>query len=125
MYANKDSYEELIDASIKLAEVEPTVMAKNNISNVQQVTIDAAHTATHKNKTTIRQRGNNMGNTFNTATLCLINNMTRDGKHVQFIRSSTIATYYHNDEATMLTYNSGADRQYLSEEGRKKLGLPI
>ena len=84
-------------------------MEKNNITNVRQVTIDAAHTATHKNKTTILKRRNNMGNAFRTATRRLINSITRGGKHVQFKRSPKTAACYHNDEATMLTYDLGAD----------------
>ena len=67
MYVNKNNEEELINAAITLAEVERTGMAKNNITNVRRVIIDAAQTATHKNKTTIRQRGKNTGNAFSTA----------------------------------------------------------
>ena len=66
-----------------------------------------------------------MGNAFSTATRRLVNRITRHGKHIQLRRSLTIATYYHDDEATMLTYDPGADRLYLSEEDRKKFGLPI
>ena len=54
MYANNNNDKELIDAAITLAEDERTARAKNDITNVKQVTIDASHTATHKNKTTIR-----------------------------------------------------------------------
>ena len=89
---NKDNDKELIDAAITLAEDERNVMAKNNITNVQRVTIDAAHTDKHKNKTTIRQRGKNMGNAFSIATRRCINVITRDSKHVQFISSPTITT---------------------------------
>ena len=66
-----------------------------------------------------------MGHAFSAATQRLINSITRDSKHVQFRSIPTIATYYNDNEATMLTYDSGAYRHYLSEEDRKKLGLPI
>ena len=46
-----------MDAAITLAEDECTVMAKYDITNVRQVTINAAYTPTYKNNTTIRQRG--------------------------------------------------------------------
>ena len=55
MYANTNNDDKLIDAAITIEEDKHTVMAKNDITNVKQVTIDASHTATHKNKTTIRQ----------------------------------------------------------------------
>ena len=50
IYDNKDNDEELIDASIILAEDKYNSMAKNNMNNVRRVTIDAAHTTTHKTK---------------------------------------------------------------------------
>ena len=73
----------------------------------------------------IRQRGNNMGNAFSTESRRLINSIKRDSKNVQFRRNPTIATYYHDDDATMLTYKSGANRHYLIKKDRKKIGLPI
>ena len=102
-----------MDAAMTLAEDERNIMPKNNITKVRQVTINAAHTATHKNKTTIRHRRKNMGNAFSTATRRRINSMTRDSKHLQFRSNSTIATYHHDDKATLLTYNSGAYVHYL------------
>ena len=95
-------------------------MAKNDIANVRQVTIDAAHTATDRTKTIILQRGRNVGHAIS-----LLHSITRDSKHVQFRCKPTIVTFYDEDDATMLTYDSGADRHYLSEKYRKKLGLPI
>ena len=125
MYTNKNNDEELIDAAITLAEDEITVIYKNDITNVRQVNIDASHTATHKDKITIRQRGMNMGNAFSTETQSIIKSIKRDGKLVQFRRNPTIATYYHDDNTTMLMYNSGSDGHYLRKKDRKKLGIPI
>ena len=125
MYANTNNDKKTIDAAITLAEAERTVMAKNDRTNVRQVTIDAAHTATYKTKTTIRQRRINVGVSISTYMQRLINSITCDGKHVQFRRKPTIATFYNDDDATMLTYYSGADGHYLSKKYRKNLGLPI
>ena len=61
MYANTDYDNKLINVAITLAEDERIIMAKNDITNAHQVTIDASHTATDKTKTTIRQRGRNVG----------------------------------------------------------------
>ena len=125
MYANKNNDEELIDAAITLAEDEHTVMAKSDITNLRRVTTDAAHTATHKNKISNHQREKYVGHAIKTETRRLINSIKRDGKHVKFRRNPTIATFYNDNGATMLTYNSGEDGHYLSKKDIKKLGLPI
>ena len=64
MYANTNNDNKLINAAITISEDERTVRAKNDITNVRRVTIDAAHTATDKTKTTIHQREKNVGNTI-------------------------------------------------------------
>ena len=125
MYASTNNDDELIDATITLSEDGCTAMAKNDLTNVRQVTIDVAHTVTYRTKKTIRQRGRNAGNTISTEMQRLINNITRDSKHVQFRRKLTITTFYNNDDAKMLTYDSGADGNYLRKKYRKNLGLPI
>ena len=50
--------------------------------------------------------------------------MIMSRKGVRFASKPTIATF-QDEEAIMLTYDSGADGNYLSEEDRKKAGLPI
>ena len=94
-------------------------MEKHNITKGRQVNIDETPKDTHKNKTTICQRSKNMGNAFSTANHRRINSITCDGKHVHFRNSPTISTYHQYNEAKMLTYDSGADGHYLSEEDRK------
>ena len=94
-------------------------MAKNYITNVHQVTIDASHTATDRSKTTILQREINAGHASITETQRLLHSITRDRKHVQFRRKPTIGTLYDNNDATMLTYDSGVDEKYLSKKDRK------
>ena len=97
-------------------------MAKNYITNARRVTIDATHIATDinkTNKTKILQRGRNMGHAIVTETQRLLHGITCDSKHVQFRRKPTIATFYDEDKATMLTYDSEADGHYLSEKDKK------
>ena len=50
MYTNTNNYDKLTDAVITLAEDKRIVRAKNDITNVRQVTIDADHTATDRTK---------------------------------------------------------------------------
>ena len=99
-------------------------MDKHNMTKGRQVTIGESQTYTHRSEATIHHR-TKMGNAFSTSTHCRTNIITRDGKHVQFRNSPTIATYHHHDEATMLMYDSGADGHHLSKKDRKQLGLPI
>ena len=103
MYTNRNNDDEIIDAAITLAEDKRTVIAKNDITNVRQVTINVAHTATNRTKTTIFQRGRNMGHEISTETQSLLNSITRDSKHVKFRPKLTITTFYDEDKATMLT----------------------
>ena len=101
------------------------ISAKNYITNVRRVTIDAAHVATDQTKTTILQRVINVGHAISTETGHLLHNITSDSKYVQFKRKHAIATFYDNYNATMLTYDSGSDRHYLIKKDIKKVGLPI
>ena len=125
MYTNRNNDDEIIDTAITLAEDERTVIAKNDITNVREVTIDTAHTVTDKTKTTILHRVINVGHAIRTETRRLLHNITRDSKHVPFKRKHTIATFYENYDATILTYDSGADGHCLNKKDRKKVGLPI
>ena len=122
---NKNNDDEIIDAAITLAEDEPIVMAKNEITNVRQVTINAARMATDRTKTTILRRGINVGHAISIETRRLLHRITHDSKHVQLRRKPKIATFYDKDDATILTYDSRVDGHFLSEKDRKKLGLPI
>ena len=44
---------------------------------------------------------------------------------VRFQCTPKIATFHANNEATMMTYDSGADGHYFIKDDRKKEGLPI
>ena len=66
-----------------------------------------------------------MGYAISIETECLIHGITRDSKHVKFRPKLTITTFYDEDKATMLTYDSGADGHYLSKKNRNILGLSI
>ena len=88
----KDNDATIINTAIKLADDECNVM----------------------NNSTIRQRAQ-LGKAFSTATHQRNNSITRGGKHAQFKIKPFIATYQQQDNTPMLTYDSGADRHYLSK----------
>ena len=92
----------IINAAIELAEYERSVMNKTKIHQIAQVG-KAYSTANHKRN----------------------NSFTCEGKHVQFKNKPSIATYQQHDNTPMVTYDSGADRHYLGQNDRTKLGLQI
>ena len=52
-------------------------------------------------------------------------NLTSVTKRVRFKRETETATFRSEDEPIIVTYDSGADGNYISEEDRAKAGLPI
>ena len=54
-----------------------------------------------------------------------IENLKSNLPTVRFQHTPKIATFHATNEATMMTYDSGDDGHYFSEEDRKKAGLPI
>ena len=104
----------IIDFYMYKAEDERTVMAKNDKANKKRITIDAAHAASTKSKPTIWQQGRNASQTLSTAVRRFVCSCKGDNKRVRF-GSNVTATFGSRDEATMLTYDSGADGNYLSE----------
>ena len=71
------------------------------------------------NKTIIHQRAQ-VEKAHSTATHKHNNSFTREGKHVQFKIKPSIATNQQHNITLMVMYDSGADRNYLSEKDRTK-----
>ena len=46
-------------------------------------------------------------------------------KGVRFESKIKVRTYHGNDESIMVTYDSGADGNYVSKDDRRKAGMPI
>ena len=64
---NRNNDDEIINAAIATEEDKRTVISKNDITNVRRITIDAAYPGTDNTKTTLLQRGTNIGQAFITA----------------------------------------------------------
>ena len=54
----------------------------------------------------------------------IVRKITKEEKRVSFARKTRVETF-RSDKAKMLTYDSGADSNYMSEKDRRILGLPI
>ena len=118
MYTRNND-DDIIDVAIAISKYKRTDISKNDSTNVSWVTIDADHTVTDKTKTTLLQRGRNMGQASSTVAQRLLHSINCDSKHVQFKRKPTIATFHDREEATMLTYDHRADGHYLRKKDRK------
>ena len=90
-----------------------------------RITIDQAHAAAVKPVASILHRGRNFGYALSTAFKRAIKFIKADEKRVRFSRKDSIATFTEESKAIMITYDSGADSNYISEQDRIIAGLPI
>ena len=88
------------------------------------VTIDGSHHPSARRTIKMLQRGKNVGHALS-ATFKRVTAMLMSRKGVRFASKTNIATFQDKEAAIMLTYDSGADGNYLSKKDRKKAGLPI
>ena len=101
------------------------INAENNDAEIINVAIKLAdYERSARTKTTFHQR-DQVGKTNSTTNHNHNNSSTFEGKHVQFKIKPSISMYKKYDNKPIITYNSGADVYYLSEQDRAKLGLPV
>ena len=101
-----------------MAEDKVTVMAKSH----NTLAIDGR---SHRPAPTLVQQGRNAGGSIAFALRQAVRSLTGIIKRVRFKRDTTTVTFRSEDEAFVVTYDSGADGNYISEADRKKAGLPI
>jgi hypothetical protein len=110
-----DSNNLFLDNSITLAEDERTSLAKANDSNKKRMAINTAHTKHGTTNIGFAQHGRNaaysLGSAFN-QTIKKINK----NKHVSFATHNKVHQYINSEQPIMVTYNSGADRHYISKK---------
>ena len=112
--ADKRDEEIVFDEAITDAEDERTTTAKaeNKIKPPA------------RQKVTLLQREKSMGWALSTSLRRTSNNILAR-KGVRFAKTVQVATFQNDDNPVMVTYNSGADGNYLSEKDRLKAGMPI
>jgi hypothetical protein len=121
----RESVDLFIDNSITHAEDERTAIAKNDTNNAKHVAINSAH-AQH-NQPTIRlaQRGQNSAYFLGFAFNRTIKKLNRN-KHVSFAKQNKIHLFdATSTPSIMLTYDSGANKHYISKHDQRKAGLSI
>ena len=109
-----------LDHSITMAKDTHTENAKNDRTNKKRVSIDAAHTATAATKPSLLQQGRNLSYNMGTTFRKAIQHLQYANQHVQFKTNDKITTFFQDDTAAMITYDSGADRHYISKKDREK-----
>jgi hypothetical protein len=120
----KDSEELFFDNSITQAEDERTTMAKNDNNNARRLAIDAAHAKQYKPQIGMVQQGCNTAYVLGSALKRQFKSITKN-KHVSFAKQHMVRQFDDNITCVMVDYDSGADGHYISEENRRKAGLPI
>eukprot|EP00956_Cyclotella_meneghiniana_P001305 scaffold1404_cov37-Cyclotella_meneghiniana.AAC.9 len=73
----------------------------------------------------IHHTSKNWGYTLQSTVKGWARNVSQDKTHVRFAKKAQIQEFNKSDEPIMASLDSGADNHYISEEDRKKLGLPI
>ena len=96
-------------------------MAKNDKNNSRLNTISAAHfnATTTKSAPTLVQQGRNAGYPTVPAAKRILHHLTRNNQHVRFESNPTVATCQGEESPVLVTYDSGADGNYLSAANRK------
>eukprot|EP00956_Cyclotella_meneghiniana_P017716 scaffold29109_cov56-Cyclotella_meneghiniana.AAC.5 len=113
-----------LDHSIAQAEDERTVIAKNDTTNKNRTTIDAAHKL-QEHHPSIIQQGRNAGYNISTAFRRAAQSIKPSTKRVRFDTKFSTRTFNTNETSALITYDSGADGHYISEHDRIAAGLPI
>ncbi len=108
------SEELFLDTAITKAEDEQTTMAKLNINNAKQAAINSAHAQTDKPCVRIMQQGRNMVHSIGSAFKRAVKTINNT-KHVRFSLQHKVCTIKYNN-VVMVTYDSGADGHYISEQ---------
>ena len=114
----------LLEQHITWAEDERTVLAKADHDDPRRRAVDNAH---HRQppRPSILQRGRNVGSALCAAVRRGTHRLAA-ANHVHFNDRAHIRTYQHTDAPTVfVTYDSGADGNYISEHDRRTARLPI
>jgi len=121
-----DTDDAIIEQYIDLAEDECTEMANYDKSNARRVAIDTAHSTPTKSEPSLLQQSKNLDRMLSAATCRLVHKITNSNQHrIMFAGQAMVAIYNIKNSTVMVTYDSGADGQYIREADRKTAGLPI
>ena len=114
-----------LEESITVAEDERTATAKADTTEVRRNTIEKAHDQRNEKPTaSITQRARNTTCRICTAFKRAATRLLTNKKQVTF-RETLNTNKVEQANTVHLTYNSGADGHYVSEDDRKEACMPI
>ena len=112
-----------LDRSITRAENEKTELAKRDPNNKYRRAVEHGDT---KQKQPLTWWQSSKNTTQNIATgLKRMIQQTQQQKCVRFAKIRQVRTFGLHEHPIMVTYDSGADGHYISEQDRAKAGLPV
>ena len=115
----------LIDDYITWAEDEITALAKWDTAAPKFAAIEMAHEGYQRKTATVAQKSINMAFKLGTQATRAFQKLFTKRPRVTFAAETQVCTFNTALEAITVTYDSGADGNYVSEADRKKAGLPI
>ena len=114
-----------LDAAIDVAEDERTTIAKENTNDLKKNTIDFEHTKRIKPTPGFIQKGINMGLSIRATIKRAMRFIKADKKRVRFTTKITTAESQYSSVTSMVTYDLGADDNYMSKADTAKENMPI
>ena len=100
-------------------------MAKNDATNANRKAIDSAHGTRDKPKIGLAQCERNTAYSMNLAFNRTFKKLNKTMWHVSFASHNSMRLFNNHTEPIMITYDSGANGNYISKRDRVKAGLPI
>lgn len=109
----------ILDMWISKTEDELTARAKQEQQNKN-------HSDKSNVKPTMVEKGRGIGQTVATSARQLFRQVAKDRtRSIRFAGKPSVQIFSNNNEAVMVPYDSGLDWNYMSEDDRSNLGLPI
>ncbi|KAL7502572.1 hypothetical protein ACHAXN_003578 [Cyclotella atomus] len=97
-------------------------MAKADTNNKQRIAIDSRHKI-ERPTISLGQRSKNIGYSIGSSFKRAINNLS-PVKQVRFAKKHRVQEFHTEEVAAWITYDSGADFNYMAERDRVAAGLP-
>eukprot|EP00956_Cyclotella_meneghiniana_P036651 scaffold128493_cov64-Cyclotella_meneghiniana.AAC.2 len=121
----KQEEELFFENAITWAEDGHTAIAKLDTDKPHRQNIERGHKTSTTTMPYILQTSKNWGYALQSTVKGWARNVSQDKTHVRFAKKAQIQEFHKSDEPIMASLDSGADNHYISEDDRKKLGLPI
>ena len=121
----REQEEIFLDVNINIAEDIRTNMSKKDITNSKRATIEHSHKPSNKPTLILAQKGRTYSYWVGISLRRAIQHLRHDNQRVWFDTENSVTQLHRDAIADMMTYESGADGNYIREADRKRSRLPI